>query len=84
MEFASLFGVPPQVKFLDRVLNLFVASMSGAWVVSAETAAPAVAVLTLVLVFLSGRSSIGTLLGAFSEGLVVKGAKAHQTGDELN
>ena len=75
VEFASLFGVLPQVQFLDKVVDLPVASMTGAWVVSAETAASAVAVLTLVFMSLSCRSSIGTLLGAFSEGLVMKGGR---------
>ena len=52
-------------QFLDKAADMPVASMTGAWGRLCCTAASAVAVLTLVLMSLSCRSSIGIILGSF-------------------
>ena len=63
VEVASFHGVLPQVQFLDKVVDMPVASMTGAWGSSVQkTAASAVAVLTLGSMSLLCRSSIGSLL----------------------
>ena len=58
----ACFGVLPLVQLLDKVADMPVASMTGAWVVSAENCVLAVAVLTL-----GSMSLLCWFLGAFSE-----------------
>ena len=70
VEVASLYGVLPQVQLLDKVADLPVASMTGAWGRQCRKLwHPQLPVLTLGSMSLLCRSSIGSLAGGASNSI---------------
>ena len=69
VEVASLFGVLPQVQFFDKVVDMPVASLTGAWFL---LEVPQIRSIARV----RGPSSLHRDMWAFSEGLVMKGGRS--------